>query len=100
MASGGGRLLIGAVSDGAHPNGASSIYLCKDGYWHGRVTVAVKDDVRPDRRHVISTQADVTRKVRAVERQRDGGTTRSRTPGLPIGEHPAFGLVGGGSGGI
>ena len=26
------------------PNGASSIYLGKDGRWHGRVTVGVRDD--------------------------------------------------------
>lgn len=26
------------------PNGASSIYLGKDGKWHGRVTVGVRDD--------------------------------------------------------
>jgi integrase len=58
------------------PNGASSIYLGKDGYWHGRVTVGVKDDGRPDRRHVMGTQADVTRKVRALERERDGGGVR------------------------
>jgi integrase len=58
------------------PNGASSIYLGKDGYWHGRVTVGVKDDGRPDRRHVMGTQAEVTRKVRALERQRDAGTVR------------------------
>lgn len=58
------------------PNGASSICLGKDGYWHRRVTVGVKDDGRLDRRHVMGTQADVTRKVRALERQRDGGTVR------------------------
>jgi len=58
------------------PNGASSIYLGKDGYWHGRVTVGVKDDGRPDRRHVMGAKADVTRKVRALERQRDSGTVR------------------------
>ena len=58
------------------PNGASSIYLGKDGYWHGRVTVGVKDDGRPDRRHVMGTQADVRRKVRALEQQRDAGTVR------------------------
>jgi integrase len=58
------------------PNGASSIYLGKDGYWHGRVTVGVKDDGRPDRRHVMGTQADVIRKVRALECQRDAGTVR------------------------
>jgi integrase len=58
------------------PNGASSIYLGKDGYWHGRVTVGVRDDGRPDRRHVMGTRADVMRKVRALEKQRDGGSVR------------------------
>jgi integrase len=58
------------------PNGASSIYLGKDGYWHGRVTVGVRDDGRPDRRHVMGTRSDVTRKVRALEKQRDGGSVR------------------------
>jgi integrase len=58
------------------PNGASSIYLGKDGYWHGRVTVGVRDDGRPDRRHVMGTRADVTRKVRALEKERDGGSVR------------------------
>ena len=38
------------------PNGASSIYLGKDGYWHGRVTVGVRDDGSPDRRHVMGTR--------------------------------------------
>jgi hypothetical protein len=28
------------------PNGSSSFYFCKDGYWHGRVTVGVKDNGR------------------------------------------------------
>jgi integrase len=58
------------------PNGASSIYLGKDGYWHGRVTVGVRDDGRPDRRHVMGSRADVTRKVRALEKERDGGSVR------------------------
>ena len=58
------------------PNGASSIYLGKDGYWHGRVTVGVRDDGSPDRRHVMGTRADVTRKVRALEKERDGGSVR------------------------
>jgi len=35
-------------------NGRSSIYLGKDGYWHGRVTMGVRDDGKPDRRHVKS----------------------------------------------
>ena len=42
----------------------------------GRVTVGVRDDGRPDRRHVIGSRADVTRKVRALEKDRDGGSVR------------------------
>ncbi len=54
------------------PSGASSIYFGSDGYWHGRVTVGIKDDGRPDRRHVMSRkQAEVFRKVRKLEKLRD-----------------------------
>ena len=28
-------------------NGSSSVYFGADGYWHGRVTVGVRDDGRP-----------------------------------------------------
>jgi hypothetical protein len=31
---------------GRKPNGASTIYEGADGYWHGRVTVGVRDDGR------------------------------------------------------
>ncbi|MEV4762570.1 tyrosine-type recombinase/integrase [Micromonospora chokoriensis] len=59
------------------PNGASSIYQGGDGYWHGRVTVGIKDDGSPDRRHVRGkTEAIVIRKVRDLERDRDKGTVR------------------------
>ncbi|MZG04210.1 site-specific integrase [Streptomyces sp. SID5614] len=59
------------------PNGASSIYLGKDGRWHGRVTVGVKDDGTPDRRHVSrKTRPEVTKVVRELERQRDTGAVR------------------------
>jgi integrase len=59
------------------PNGASSVYQGNDGYWHGRVTVGVRDDGRPDRRHVQArTKAEVTAKVRDLERQRDNRTIR------------------------
>ena len=59
------------------PNGASSIYLGNDGRWHGRVTVGIKDDGKPDRRHVSrTTRAEVTKLVRELEKQRDGGTVR------------------------
>ncbi|CAM5666860.1 site-specific integrase [Streptomyces violaceorubidus] len=59
------------------PNGRSSIYLGKDGKWHGRVTVGVRDDGKPDRRHVErKTRAEVTAAVRELEKQRDAKTVR------------------------
>jgi integrase len=64
------------------PNGTSTIYKGTDGSWHGRVTVGVKDDGRPDRRHVSGkTEAAVTAKVRKLEKERDTGTVRK--PGKP-----------------
>jgi len=63
------------------PNLTSSMYLAKDGYWHGRVTVGVRDDGKPDRRHVMGTETDVRRKVRELERARDDGIVRK--PGKP-----------------
>ncbi|NYH42628.1 integrase [Micromonospora jinlongensis] len=66
---------------GRKPNGASSIYKGGDGYWHGRVTIGAKDNGKPDRRHVqATTQAEVTKKVRALERERDSGTVRKTGP--------------------
>ncbi|GGV04252.1 site-specific integrase [Kitasatospora herbaricolor] len=59
------------------PNGTSSIYLGGDGKWHGRITVGVKDDGKPDRRHVErKTQAEVIKAVRELEKLRDAGTVR------------------------
>jgi len=56
------------------PNRRSSIYLGKDGIWHGWVTVGIKPDGSPDRRHRKGkTEADVTRKVRELESQRESG---------------------------
>lgn len=56
------------------PNGRSSIYLGKDGKWHGWVTMGVRNDGRPDRRHREgATESEVTRKVRALEKERDAG---------------------------
>ncbi len=64
------------------PNGASSIYLGKDGSWHGRVTVGVLDDGKPDRRHIKrKTEGEVITAVRELERQR--GTGKIRGPGRP-----------------
>ncbi|MFF6991670.1 tyrosine-type recombinase/integrase [Streptomyces sp. NPDC010273] len=59
------------------PNGRSSIYFGKDGKWHGRVTVGVRDDGTPDRRHVErKTRAEVTAAVSELEKQRDAKTVR------------------------
>ncbi len=64
------------------PNGRSSIYMGKDGKWHGRVTVGVRDDGKPDRRHVErKTKAEVVEAVKELERMRDAGTVRK--PGKP-----------------
>jgi len=62
---------------GRKPNGASSIYKGADGDWHGRVTVGVKDDGRPDRRHIQRhTEAEVRKRVRELERERESGAVR------------------------
>lgn len=65
---------------GRRPNNTSSIYYGSDGYWHGRVTVGIKDDGKPDRRHVRAKgengEAEVIRKVRKLERERDTGKVR------------------------
>src|ERR687893_346959 len=56
------------------PAGSSSIYQDKDGKWHGRVTMGVRDDGKADRRHVRGkNEAEVTRKVRDLEKARDSG---------------------------
>src|SRR5437868_14688554 len=59
------------------PMARRASYQDKDGSWHGRVTVGTRDDGRPDRRHVRGkTEAIVTKKVRALERDREQGTVR------------------------
>lgn len=59
------------------PNMTASIYEGADGRWHGRVSMGVRDDGRPDRRHVSAkTEAEVTRKVRDLEKDRDAGRTK------------------------
>lgn len=69
------------------PNGASSIYLGKDGFWHGRVTVGVKDDGKPDRRHVMrKAKVDVIKAVRELERGRETGKVRATGRSATVGE--------------
>src|SRR6266576_6765108 len=56
------------------PNKRSSIFLGSGGWWDGLVTLGIKDDGSPDRRHrKARTEAAVTRKVRELERIRDSG---------------------------
>lgn len=56
-------------------NGRSSIYMGKDGYWHGRVTIGIRDDGRPDRRHVQgTTQSSVSAKINELESERRTGS--------------------------
>ncbi|MFC7243678.1 tyrosine-type recombinase/integrase [Catellatospora aurea] len=52
----------------------ATIYQGSDGRWHGRVTMGTLDDGKPDRRHVSAkTEAEVTQKVRSLEKDRDAG---------------------------
>lgn len=72
-----------ARRSGRAANGRSSIYPGADGRWHGRVSMGVRDDGRPDRRHVTGrSERDVTAKVRALEQARDAGliTDPGRAP--------------------
>lgn len=65
------------MANSRQPNGASSIFKGKDGRWHGYVTVGVKDNGKPDRRHVgRKTRPEVTKAVRELERQRDSNSVR------------------------
>lgn len=66
---------------GRTPNQRSSIYFSeKDELWHGWVTMGVRNDGGPDRRHRQGrTRAEVTAKVRQLEQQRDAG--RPSRPG-------------------
>ena len=67
--------MSGKHEAGRQANLRSSMYLGADGRWHGRVSVGLRPDGRPDRRHVTGkTQAAVAKKVRALERARDAQT--------------------------
>lgn len=64
------------------PNGTSTIYFGKDGFWHGRVTMGVQDDGTPDRRHVKRRrEKDAILRVRELEKQQESGAIRK--PGRP-----------------
>ncbi|MFF6891320.1 tyrosine-type recombinase/integrase [Streptomyces microflavus] len=56
------------------PNMESSIYFGADGWWHGRVTMGVRNDGSPDRRHRRArTETEVRRKVKQLEKLRESG---------------------------
>jgi integrase len=57
------------------PNGASSIYYSEyDQKWHGRVTMGIRDDGTPDRRHVKrDDEGDVIEAVQKLESLRETG---------------------------
>lgn len=72
---------------GRRPNGRSSIYEGADGWWHGRVSMGVKNDGSPDRRHVRGkTEAEVTKKVQRLERDRDAGNVAKAGRAPTVGE--------------
>lgn len=59
------------------PDGRSSIYKGADGYWHGRVTMGVKDDGTSYRPHVMRKTKDaVVERVKELEKERDSGNIR------------------------
>lgn len=66
-------------------NGESTCYLGSDGRWHGRVSVGLKPDGSPDRRHVSAADWDtVLEKIEKLEALRDAGqvVVPSRVPTL------------------
>ena len=67
---------------GRADNGVSSIYFSEsDGNWHGWVTVGVRDDGRPDRRHRMSKDEKTLReKVSELEKQRSDGAVPKAGP--------------------
>ena len=66
-------------------NGESTCYLGSDGRWHGRVSVGLKPDGSPDRRHVSAADRDtVLEKIKKLEATRAAGqiVAPSRVPTL------------------
>jgi integrase len=64
-----------------------SIYRDDEGRWHGYVSMGLKPGGRRDRRHVTGkTRADVTAKVRAMERRRDEGVAAASGRGPTLSE--------------
>src|SRR3954454_23733528 len=65
--------------------GESSIHKGADGRWHGYVSMGLKEGGKRDRRHVAAIKrADVVRRVRELEDQRDAGIALSSGRGLTV----------------
>lgn len=55
-------------------NGEGSVYQDRQGRWHAKVWMGLKDDGTPDRRHVTGAKrADVAARKKELERKRDQG---------------------------
>jgi integrase len=62
---------------GRRPNGASTVYKGADGSWHGRVTFGVRPTGHPTAVTCnLKSEAEVIRRVCALEKERDNGTVR------------------------
>ncbi len=58
-------------------NGRSALYFGRDGYWHGRVTMGIRDDGTADRRHIMrKDKQEVINKIQELEQERDSGNVR------------------------
>jgi integrase len=67
-------VIVVASTRGRAADGRSSIYEDKNGVWHGWVTMGVKDNGKPDRRHrEAKSKTEVTKKVQELEKLRDSG---------------------------
>jgi integrase len=73
--------------------GRSSILRNKQGRWQGFVSMGRRPDGRRDRRHVRGrTRAEVTAKIRELERQRDAGLPLATGRVPTVGEWVTFWL--------
>lgn len=78
MRGGGGAMT--RAPRGRAANGRSSISRDPQGRWHGYVSMGHADDGTPVRRHVrAATRDEVTRKVQALEAERDRSAGRATT---------------------
>jgi integrase len=74
-------------------NGEGSIYQDEKGVWHAWVTMGVKNDGSPDRRHRRgASRQEVADKVAALERERDAGTITTAGERLTVAQWLAYWL--------